>query len=129
MNIYKFTKTGVFKNSITAIEENGYGWKEYLQWVSDGGITEPYKTFEEWKEQYKNDAKINCSNNIYSFYPVPVQQSMALGIYPSEMSDVMVLFIADCIETENTLNEQYELATTEAELEAVVINWPIPSGV
>jgi len=54
---------------------------------------------------------------------------MALGIYPSEMSDEMVLFIADCIETENTLNEQYELATTEAELEAVVINWPIPSGV
>ena len=126
---YKFTENGVFRYSDNAFipdDTKNTDWNKYLEYVATGGQTDPWKTFAELKSGYQSEARNSCQAYIYSFYPPPIQQSMALGIYPSEMLTVMTVFIAACIEAENIANEQYEIATTEAELEAVSIVWPTP---
>ena len=70
----------------------------------------------------------DCQTHIYSYYSAPVQQSMTIGVYPSEMYDVMVVFIAACIEYENSLNDQLELTVDQAEIDVILagIIWPLP---
>ncbi len=70
----------------------------------------------------------DCQSHIYGYYPAPVQQSMTMGVYPSEMYDVMVVFIAACIEYENSLNDQLEAATDQAAIDLILagIVWPLP---
>lgn len=51
MDIYKFTnhkRTAVLKNSSISIVKDGNGWQEYLAYAEAGGITDPFKTFDEW---------------------------------------------------------------------------------
>ncbi len=52
--MYKFNNhegTEVIKNGISFISEGGQGWEEYQQWVTDGGITAPYKNGEELEQE------------------------------------------------------------------------------
>ena len=70
----------------------------------------------------------DCQVHIYGYYSAPVQQSMTLGVYPSEMYDVMVVFIAACVEYENSLHDQLEVATTQSEIDTILagVTWPVP---
>jgi len=49
---------------------------------------------------------------------------MALGIYPSEQNDAMVVFIAACIEEENRVHDLLPTATTVEEVDAINPVWP-----
>ena len=70
----------------------------------------------------------DCQTHIYSYYSAPVQQSMTIGVYPSEMYDAMVVFIAACIEYENSLNDQLEAAVNQAAIDTILagVTWPVP---
>jgi len=70
----------------------------------------------------------DCQAHIYSYYSAPVQQSMTIGVYPSEMYDAMVVFIAACIEYENSLNDQLEAAMDQEAIDLILagITWPVP---
>ena len=51
MNQYKFLNqegTRVVKYPDTNIVKDGRGWNQYLDYVSEGGETDPFKTFDEW---------------------------------------------------------------------------------
>lgn len=86
--------------------------------------------FNSKKETSKLQVKQECQDHIYKYYPAPIQQSMALGIYPSEQNDVMVLFIASCVEYENTINDDLTAVTTEFQVDQIMANisWPTPEG-
>jgi len=50
MELYKFTNkegTAVLRQPNLYIVESGYGWKQYLRYTEDGGLTDPYKSEEE----------------------------------------------------------------------------------
>jgi len=107
--------------------------REAQYYTAPGGVLTPMTPqemevveFDNQKIYAKDDVKTSCQNHIYNNYSAPIQQSMALGIYPSEQCDTMVQFIADCIAMENTNNDLLEAATTATCISDIVdaIVWP-----
>lgn len=82
-------------------------------------------TFTENKENMQAANRISCQEHIYASYPIQVQDNMSLGLYTTAECDVMCTFIAACITEENRVFGEIDLATTQAELDAVTTNWPV----
>lgn len=80
--------------------------------------------FSELKLSSQQQVKTDCQGHIYAAYPAPIQQSMSLGIYPSEQCDAMILFIAECIEEEDRVNDLIAAALNQDELDAATPIWP-----
>lgn len=82
----------------------------------------------EWLRAYrgiKQDAfREECEAHIYEAYPVPIQSSMALGVYPDAAVTKMKNFIAACIEEENRVFDLIEAAATEAAINLIIPIWP-----
>lgn len=60
-----------------------------------------------------------CSAHILSKYPLAIQSSASLGVYPQAIKDAMTDFIGRCIAIENATYDIIEAATTMAQLEAI----------
>lgn len=80
------------------------------------------------KQSAMTDVRDACQRNIYDYFSAPVQQSMSLGIYPSEKTDAMTMFIANCIEYENLKHDELSAATTQFQIDQIMagIAWPVP---
>lgn len=73
----------------------------------------------EAKQNLQTSNKAVCRKHIISKYPLETQSSAVLGVYPAEVKEVMVSFIAACIAEENRVFDLVEAVTTAEELEAV----------
>lgn len=74
-----------------------------------------------------NDVKNYCKDWIIKAYPLEVQSSMSLGVYPEAVVITGVNFIADCIEEENRVNALFIAATSLQDIEDAIatISWPV----
>ena len=66
--IYKFLNkqgTEVRQESTKGtIAQGGFGWDSYLQWISEGGITDPWKTAEELHEISLADKLVELKSHL-----------------------------------------------------------------
>jgi len=69
------------------------------------------------KQKAENRGK--CNAHILTNYPLEVQSSASLGVYPAEFVTTMAQFIADCIAEENRVFDLIDSTTTVSELKAV----------
>ena len=97
--------------------EFSYDGKAYLK-----GYT-PQKPLEELKQEKIRELKSNCSNYIYSKYPIFKQLNIAIGLATNEEVGQMVSFIGKarliCEEKEQQINS----AKTQKELEKISTNF------
>ena len=97
--------------------EFGYDGKAYLK----GYI--PEKTLEELKQEKIRELKDNCSNYIYSQYPIHKQLNIANGLATEEEISQMITFIQKarliCEEKEQQINS----VKTQKELEKISTNF------
>jgi hypothetical protein len=85
----------------------------------------PAKRLASAKEEMQQANKAACTARILGRYPAPIQQSAALGVYPVDVRDTMVEFIAACIAEENRLFDLIEAATALNQLAAISPpTWP-----
>lgn len=105
-------------------EDANVDWQGYLQYSVGGGITDPYKTFDENKTDRYNGTNTECDSYILEQYPILIQLSMASKIYPESVTTPYRLFVADCIEASNNARGLILLATTQEELDAINPTWP-----
>lgn len=71
------------------------------------------------KAQTQATNKAACRLRILAKYPLETQSSALMGVYPAEVKDAMVAFIAACVVEENRVFDLVEAATTEEALESV----------
>lgn len=76
------------------------------------------------KVSMQASAKSTCENLILTKYPLPIQSSMSLGVYPDAEVRACKGFIADCIEEENRIFGLVEAASDELDLQLIAPNWP-----
>lgn len=120
-----------------AINHTGYTERE-LQWYTsqpdryeliDGQYVEaadyPAKRLAAEKSAVQQANKAACTAHILGRYPMPIQQSAALGVYPVDVRDTMVEFIAACIAEENRVFDLVEAATSISQLATISVpTWP-----
>jgi hypothetical protein len=120
-----------------AVSHSGYTERE-LQWYTsqpdryeliDGQYVEaadyPAKRLAAEKSAVQQANKAACTAHILGRYPMPIQQSAALGVYPVDVRDTMVEFIAACIAEENRVFDLVEAATSIPQLAAISgPTWP-----
>ena len=63
--------------------------------------------------------KAACTGHILARYPLPVQSSANLGVYPAEIKTAMTDFIGRCIAEENRIFDLLVVAATVQDLEAI----------
>lgn len=63
--------------------------------------------------------KAACTGHILARYPLPVQSSANLGVYPAEIKTAMTDFIGRCIAEENRVFDLLAAAATLEALEAI----------
>lgn len=68
--------------------------------------------------------KTKCREHIIRHYPIEIQSSMSLGIYPDSETIAMKNFIANCIEEENRVFDEIELATNDEQLDRITPIFP-----
>ena len=69
--------------------------------------------------------RAEARRRILARWPLEQQSSATLGIYPQSVADTMRANIAAVIAAENDAADLIDAATTVAEVEAVVPNWPV----
>lgn len=75
------------------------------------------------REEKQGKVKAECKNYILSLYPLEIQSSVSLGLYPVETGDEVRDIISLNIEEENRVFDDLELATTVEEIEAINPTW------
>ena len=100
---------------------------ERYQFV-DGVISEwpgwEAEQFQAEKDRVQTDNKSACENHILKRYPLTTQSSMDMGIYPVELKEAMIDWIAACIAEENRVFDLVGAATTREELASIIPTWP-----
>jgi hypothetical protein len=69
--------------------------------------------------------RAEARRRIEAKYPLWRQQSAVLGVYPEAYTAQMSADIAAVVSAENTAADLIDAATTEAEVAAVTVNWPV----
>lgn len=97
--------------------EFGYDGKAYLKGYA------PEKSIKELKQEKIRELKDNCSNYIYSQYPIHKQLNIANGLATEEEISQMITFIQKarliCEEKEQQINS----VKTQKELEKISTNF------
>lgn len=94
----------------TPIVLNRSGWEDELLSIE--------------KVRAQTHSKAVCEEYILKRYPLTVQSSMSLGVYPADQKDTMVNFIASCVDEENRVFDLIESASTLEEVQSVIPSWP-----
>lgn len=98
------------------------------------GVFTPFTTeevttldFDNKVEKAKNDIKSFCEEYILKAYPLTIQSSVNMGLYPEAFSTSARNFIGDCIVIENNTYDLLDDSTTEEQVETILseIVWPI----
>ena len=108
-----------FYESIGMIDgevEQGYDGNWYLK----GYV--PQKPLEELKQEKIRELKDNCSNYIYSQYPIHKQLNIANGLATEEEISQMTSFIQQARLTCEEKEQQINSAKTQNELEKISTN-------
>jgi len=71
------------------------------------------------KQELQQANRSACTAHILGRYPLPIQHSAALGVYPVSVRDAMVAFIGGCITEENRVFDLIEAAESMYQLEAI----------
>lgn len=114
----------------TGIHPGGWMWEEYQNWIASGGITEPFDARSPSEILGADKARVQaanktvCENHILKRFSLPIQSSMSMGVYPADMKDAMVSFIAACIAEENRVFDLVVAAATQEELLSIIPVWP-----
>jgi len=80
--------------------------------------------FEDEKVRVQKANKATCEAHILAKYPLTVQSSMSLGVYPADQKATMVNFIADCIAEENRVFDLAAAVVTQEELASIIPSFP-----
>ena len=81
------------------------------------------KTLEELKQEKIRELKDNCSNYIYSKYPIFKQLNIANGLATNEEVEQMVSFIGQAKLTCEEIEQKIDSAKTQNELENISTNF------
>ncbi len=109
------------------IDKTLCGWfnvyPEGYQWNGTGIEERPKETLEamqlvDRRKKIQAENKSSCRAHILSKYPLEIQSSAALGVYPEEQKTLMADFIAACVEEENKVFDKLEAASS---LEALAL--------
>jgi hypothetical protein len=84
----------------------------------------PAKRLAAARAEMQQANKTACTNHILARYPLTVQQSASLGVYPVAVRDTITDFVGRCIAEENRLFDLAEAAATEEQLSAITPVWP-----
>jgi len=84
----------------------------------------PTKQLATARSEVQTANKTACTQIILSRYPLTVQQSASLGVYPAVVRDTMANFIGRCIAEENRVFDLAEAAVSIEQLAAIIPQWP-----
>jgi hypothetical protein len=84
----------------------------------------PVKRLASVKAELQQANKTACTNHILARYPLTMQQSASLGVYPADVRDTITDFVGRCIAEENRLFDLAEAAATDEQLSAITPVWP-----
>lgn len=84
----------------------------------------PTKQLAAAKAEVQTANKTACTQIILSRYPLTIQQSASLGVYPAAVRDTMADFIGRCIAEENRVFDLAEAAVSIEQLAVIIPQWP-----
>ena len=97
--------------------EQAYNGNWYLKGYA------PQKTLEELKEEKIKELKVNCSNYIYSKYPIHKQLNIANGLATEEEISEMTTFIQQARLICEDIEQKINSVKTQKDLEKISTNF------
>lgn len=103
------------KNNLIIVDKGDYYETEKIK--------EHIKTLEELKQEKIKELKANCSNYIYSQYPIHKQLNIANGLATEEEISQMITFIQQARLICEDIEQQINSVKTQKDLEKISTNF------